>query len=115
MDRKPNRTKDIAPGEAGSIEQQLDMVESGPLRGDDLLHTHGAPRRDDLEANYNFDMSEWNREGDEMSGDEHSSGLQADISNEVKRPDLEGPLPGAEAETSTDDFDQVDKDNIDAA
>ena len=54
----------------GSIEQQLDMCEEGPLRGDEVLREH----RD--HPNYSMDLSEENREGDEMSGDEHSGGLQ---------------------------------------
>lgn len=74
------------PGEAGSIEQQLDMLEHGKLRGDAIEHAHGRDPEDeddadirdadDLNTNYRVDMAETNREGDEMSGDEHSSGLQ---------------------------------------
>jgi hypothetical protein len=63
----------------GSIEQQLDMCEQGSLRGDDILHRHGhEPRRstgdptalDQLDENWRMDLSEEDREGDEMSGDE---------------------------------------------
>lgn len=75
----------------GSIEQQLDMCEDGTLRGDDILHRHGRisaepvgdedPRPlDELafsEDHFEMDLSaEPDREGDEMSGDEHSSGLE---------------------------------------
>lgn len=76
---------------AGSISQQLDMNETGPLRGDEILHHHGLPdptSRSDggilpltperMEENYHVDMSEDHREGDEESGDEHSSGLQGE-------------------------------------
>lgn len=70
---------------AGSIEQRLDMCEEGPFRGDELLHNHGResgnPDRaieeaDQMMTNYQMDMSETHREGDDESGDEHSSGLQ---------------------------------------
>ncbi|MBI3544362.1 MAG: hypothetical protein HY075_13910 [Deltaproteobacteria bacterium] len=73
----------------GSIEQQLDMCEEGSLRGDDILHEHGRRAvssdgdpaeigEENLEENWHVDLSEEDREGDEMSGDEHSSGLQGD-------------------------------------
>jgi hypothetical protein len=77
----------------GSIEQHLDMIESGPLRGDEILHHHGIPERLDprpplddrlLEENYHPDMSEESREGDEESGDEHSSGLQGSDQQELQ-------------------------------
>jgi hypothetical protein len=79
----------------GSIEQQLDMCESGPLRGDEVLHNHGRFERNPdqeegmrpmdpemMEHNFHFDMSEGGREGDEESGDEHSSGLQGEEQQE---------------------------------
>lgn len=78
----------------GSITQQLDMNESGPLRGDEILHHHGLPdpagrpdgdpmplAADRMEHNYQVNMSEEGREGDEESGDEHSSGLQGGENN----------------------------------
>lgn len=83
----------------GSIEQQLDMCESGPLRGDDLLHNHGIQERtnphptlnpDQMESNYRIDMSEENREGAEESGDEHSMGLQGDAMQELQFDDRYG-------------------------
>jgi hypothetical protein len=57
---------------SGSLEQKLDMCEGGSMRGDELLR-----ERTD-HPNFNVDMSEDSREGDEMSGDEHSSGHQGD-------------------------------------
>ncbi len=68
----------------GSIEQQLDMCEEGSLRGDEILHRHGLPVDDlpDVPAvdvlldRYQLDSAEENREGSELSGDEHSAGLQ---------------------------------------
>ena len=75
-------------GSPGSIEQQLDMVEEGDLKGDEvlrrteLLQTPEDPSSEDpldLFAemqSFNMTMSERDREGDEMSGDDHSSGLQ---------------------------------------
>ncbi len=72
----------------GSIEQLLDMCEEGELRGDEVQHrveslsTPEEPLTDDPmevvdEMNtYQMNFSERDREGDEMSGDDHSSGLQ---------------------------------------
>lgn len=80
---------------AGSIEQQLDMSEDeASLRGDEFLHSHGVPiAPGDIEHNFRIDMSEEDREGDEMSGDEHSSGLQGE---EVGQETLDRPegMPG---------------------
>ncbi|MGK5081802.1 hypothetical protein WDW37_00730 [Bdellovibrionota bacterium FG-1] len=69
----------------GSIEQELDMCEEGSLRGDDILHSHGklppeyseTPRdlSQMIDESWRMDLSEENREGDEMTGDEHSSGM----------------------------------------
>ena len=50
----------------------------GELKGDEVLRSHGSGSRRDLEHNFRPDMAELNREGDEMSGDEHSSGYQGD-------------------------------------
>lgn len=68
----------------GSIEQKLDMCEEGSLKGDEILHRHGRrkpkpsgdpkPIDKDMNENFNVDMSEPDREGDEWSGDEHSFG-----------------------------------------
>ena len=90
-----------------SIEQQLDMVEEGGegLRGDDVLHQHGVnphrPRadRDPLPADalterFEMDMSEPDREGDDMSGDEHSSGLQGGESEVARDPHIDSGLLG---------------------
>lgn len=84
-----------APGRTrrGSIEQQLDMCEEGPLRGDEILHQHGIPDPTDsrpplddnlLQENYQIDMSEEWREGDEESGDEHSAGHQGSDQQELQ-------------------------------
>lgn len=71
----------------GSIEQALDMCESGSLRGDAILHEHGEDIEDYSNeeigvdrklGRFEIDMAEENREGDELSGDEHSAGLQGD-------------------------------------
>ncbi|MCM2278881.1 MAG: hypothetical protein NDJ89_12470 [Oligoflexia bacterium] len=78
-DREPER---CAPG---SIEQQLDMCESGELRGDAIerrAKTEDNPEKnpgaDELLDRFEPNLSEPGREGDEMSGDEHSSGLQGE-------------------------------------
>ena len=64
------------------------MSEEGDLRGDEIQFHHGVLRDESDEEqesldlimsdNYSADMSEENREGDELSGDEHSFGLQGD-------------------------------------
>jgi hypothetical protein len=75
--QRNKKFEDERPNNPGSIEQHLDMVESGPLRGDTVEHMHGRQRqREEMEENFHVDMSEGSREGDELSGDEHSSGLQ---------------------------------------
>jgi len=63
----------------GSIEQQLDMCDKGSLRGDEVQHSHGT-----MSENWEMDLAEDDREGSEMSGDEHSSGLEGG------EPELEG-------------------------
>lgn len=73
----------------GSIEQQLDMCEEGSLRGDEISHSRGSKKNietpdhdpyplDHILGRAQDDLSEADREGDEMSGDEHSSGMQGD-------------------------------------
>lgn len=92
------------PCSPGSVEQQLDMCEEGELRGDEVLHSHGFQKKespdlssdDSVRTNFNVNMSETDREGDEMSGDEHSYGLQGDEQQELKtgREDVETGIPG---------------------
>lgn len=102
--------------EPGSIEQQLDMVENGPgPKGDTLLRDHGKTfddKRDpnfvkELDAdemlqNFHINMGESNREGDEMSGDEHSAGLQGEDSEFTDQPTFDDELPGEETEKEED-------------
>ncbi len=98
--KKKNRSSDLPerlnPGDGemlrcapGSIEQQLDMCEQGDLKGDEIQFHHGMDFSDqegDLNEltdlfeleNFNVDMAEEGREGSELSGDEHSMGLQGD-------------------------------------
>ncbi|OFZ18104.1 MAG: hypothetical protein A2X94_13955 [Bdellovibrionales bacterium GWB1_55_8] len=109
---KPIKRRNIPerqdPGEAeplpcspGSIEQQLDMCEDGELRGDEVLHSHGLQKNekadlsseDSMRTNFSVDMSEVDREGDEMSGDEHSLGLQGDEQQELAN-QTESGIPG---------------------
>jgi len=99
-------------GLPGSIEQQLDMMEEGSLRGDELLHHHGLEAVgedlaregeplgvDQLMARnaYEIDMAEESREGSELSGDEHSRGLQGGDSDLQSQPHLSSGLPGEQA------------------
>jgi hypothetical protein len=106
------------PYRAGSIEQNLDMCDTGPYRGDEILHHHGQEPGNSDEAiedveqmlmNYRVDMAETNREGDEMTGDEHSSGLQGgDSELEEQVPPLGG-LPGEEEKTQEKVISQKNK------
>jgi hypothetical protein len=99
-------------GLPGSIEQQLDMSEHGSLRGDELLHHHGLEPEgeemaregeilgvDQLMARnaYEIDMAEESREGSELSGDEHSRGLNGGDSELQSQPHLSSGLPGEQA------------------
>jgi hypothetical protein len=87
------------------------MNESGPLRGDEILHHHGLPdpasrpdgdplplAADRMEENYQVDMSEEGREGDEESGDEHSSGFQGEDLDEGNTNGLPGEMTEKVAE-----------------
>lgn len=86
----------------GSIEQQLDMCESGNLRGDEILHLHGhlnQPTEDnEMLNNYRVDMSEEDREGDEESGDDHSAGLQGGETELKNQSHIDSGLPGGTSE-----------------
>lgn len=94
-----------------SVAQHLDMLESGPLRGDLIEHDHGRkPDSRDLQNNYNVDMAEENREGDDMSGDEHSSGLQGDEGGELEsQPQTQTGLPGDENRLAENEVDDREK------
>lgn len=77
-----------------SLRQHLDMIEPGVgpwegkgPRGDDVEHRIPHPFRpvdsdplpfDAVLDRWDLTLSEENREGDEMSGDEHSTGQQGD-------------------------------------
>src|SRR4051794_534337 len=91
----------------GSIEQKLDMCEEGTLRGDEILHSHGldpdaeGSPTGDQDVNeivnhpyFEVDQAEVDREGDDMTGDEHSSGLQGDESELLNQPHIFTGLPG---------------------
>lgn len=95
--------RDPEPGEAGSIEQQLDMLEEGNLKGDLVLgHRDDLPENsddaiedvDEMMNNYRIDMAETSREGDEESGDEHSSGLQGGEPDIENQEHIETGMPG---------------------
>jgi hypothetical protein len=65
---------------SGSTARDLDMCEGDALRGDEISQEKRENTEDQgpLGAGYRTDMSERDREGDEESGDEHSSGYQGD-------------------------------------
>jgi hypothetical protein len=88
-----------ADSRSGTIEQQLDMNETGPLRGEEILRGQRLAdpeyRKNSGEAlrpldeqhmthNYRVDMSEGSREGAEETGDEHSTGLQGSDQQELQ-------------------------------
>ena len=127
--RKVRETKNIperlhpgepepATGSPGSIEQQLDMVEDGDLRGDQILYDHGTDEEhEDFEIrpdhatpidilmarnNCEMNLSEPDREGDEMSGDDHSSGLQGGEEELQHQPHIESGNPGDMSEKEED-------------
>jgi hypothetical protein len=131
-----NRPKELVPerknpgdreptfGSPGSIEQQLDMCEEGTLRGDEILHHHGlepvenkeGPIEIDrlMENNYHMDLAEDDREGAEMSGDEHSIGLQGGDSELANQAHIATGLPGDRAHRTellegTDQEDEEDR------
>ncbi len=103
-----------ATGSPGSIEQQLDMVENGDLRGDQVLYDHGAnEEREDFEIrpdhatpidilmarnNYEMNLGEPDREGVEMSGDDHTYGLQGGEEELHHQAHISSGLPGEESE-----------------
>jgi len=76
----------------GSIEQQLDMCETGSLRGEEVLRANRE------HPNFNVDMSEEDREGDEMSGDDHSSGLQGGEPELRGQKHISSGMPGDQTE-----------------
>lgn len=99
----------------GSIEQQLDMCEEGDLRGDQIEHSHGQSFTDpdalgtpeggeplDLliqvdESAHRFQLlADPDREDDEMTGDEHSQGLQGEESELENQDHLDTGIPGEE-------------------
>ena len=88
--RKPQNDEQQC--QAGSVEQQLDMCETGTLRGDESIRSNRE------HPNFNIDMSEEDREGDEMSGDDHSSGLQGGESELKNQPHIQTGLPGDETD-----------------
>ena len=80
---------------AGSIEQKLDMCESGPLRGDEIEHSHGVTTDEEAGGrNYHFDLATAHREGDEETGDDHSSGLQGGEFEIEDQPHILTGMPG---------------------
>ena len=119
-------------GAPGSIEQQLDMVEEGTLKGDQLLR--GRRRLDsqkiseDIRAHrgeplavdelisldcYDLDLAEESREGCEMTGDEHSIGLQGGESELVGQPHLSTGMPGEQSRH--EEFHERHREDLDLA
>jgi hypothetical protein len=115
-------------GAPGSIEQQLDMVEEGTLKGDQLLHErqgfdsqeNRARRGEPLAVDelisldcYDLDLAEESREGCEMTGDEHSSGLQGGESELVGQPHLTTGMPGEQSRH--EEFHERHREDLDLA
>lgn len=81
------------------------MCEEGTLRGDDITFRHGVtgeqdqPDADPLPMDQmlgrtRVDLMEPDREGDEMTGDEHSSGLQGGEPELDRQPHWDSGIPG---------------------
>lgn len=114
LERETQAVREVDEDPSGSIEQHLDMMEKGPLRGDDIIRQTdrvnpidadeieidhpSLPDEYGMQHNYRLDMSESNREGDEMSGDEHSLGLQGGDPDLDRQETLDNGLPGEESE-----------------
>lgn len=77
------------------------MCETGELRGDEILHESRA------QPGMRIDMSEENREGDEMSGDEHSSGLQGGEPELESQPHIDSGIPGDETRLEEEDGQRI--------
>lgn len=90
----------------GSIEQQLDMCEEGNSRSEDIIrhidedkNPNDPITEDPLDLvseinTFDYTMSERDREGDDYSGDEHSSGLQGDEIEIEGQPNINSGVPG---------------------
>lgn len=102
----------------GTETQHLDMYE-GPdenLRGDALLHTppsepeedpeHPTLEIDQMLGKFHMDLSEESREGDEMSGDGHSSGLQGGERESLNQHHEQYGMPGEESEEQEIQYDE---------
>ncbi len=92
----------------GSIEQELDMCEEGELKGEEVERRVGGIATPDeplsgepLEVvdelnSYEMSFSERDREGDEMSGDDHSSGLQGGEQELKNQRHIDSGVPGGD-------------------
>lgn len=81
-----------------SIEQLLDMNETSGLKGEEITHEK-APKTVEEEGEYTLyqmNMAEEGREGDEETGDDHSSGLQGGDSELTDQENIRSGLPGEE-------------------
>jgi hypothetical protein len=90
----------------GSIEQQLDMCESTPYRGEEVERhvqnkvSPSEPTSEDPQElveefdSFDMTMSEFSREGDELSGDDHSSGLQGEEMEIRDQRNIDTGVPG---------------------
>src|SRR5690349_20702858 len=90
-----------SPGRSGSIEQQLDMCEGEKSpRGDEVMHSahlRSTPEEELYEkATYEVDLSDENREGDEMSGDDHSNGMEGGDAELANQEHIHRGMPGDE-------------------
>ena len=103
--KSPPTPEKCAPG---SIEQHLDMCEGvNEIRGEEALGHRDTTFRNlekepnstlqnerQMMSNFHVDMAEESREGDDMSGDEHSSGLQGGEQELETQPHPENEMPG---------------------
>jgi hypothetical protein len=97
-DREPE------PNAPGSIEQQLDMCETSGLKGEELSHSRSRGRTFTDGAILDAD-----RETAEMSGDDHSMGLQGGDPETDTQPHPSSGLPGDESRDQDDATDELER------
>ncbi len=104
LDRRVVPIREPEPGAPGSIEQQLDMCEGGPLRGDEIAHERSRAR-----GYADGAILDTDRETAEMSGDDHSMGLQGGEEELEHQPHIHSGMPGTEEEEHDFETDEIER------
>jgi hypothetical protein len=92
------------PNAPGSIEQQLDMCEAGPLKGDEISHERSRAR-----GLADGAILDTDRETVEMTGDDHSLGLQGGEEELKHQPHIHSGVPGTEEEEHDQETDDIER------